>query len=402
MTSRLYVFAPIRAGGMLSSDHRLAGRIDWEDGTGTFLYAPEWLDAADTVAYPLDPINLPLREGPTTTRVNGGVHGVLADAGPDAWGTKLLELHRGAAADTPLDTLRVTNGSGTGALLFSGSRTRPAPRRHLVAEASLEELERAAFEVDAGETVQREDLELVYRAGSSLGGARPKVAVADEGRVWLAKLEAKADDINIPQLEAACLTLARDAGLEVPDHRLVDLNGRKALLVARFDRPDTGTLHYLSLHALLSAERLSAADVRAPLGSCTYGGLATRCRRIGVADAGSTLFHRMLFNLRVGNTDDHLRNHGLLFDGTDWRHAPTFDVVALGGQLQAIGMGTQGRAATLDNAFSDVERFGLTLGEARALDDQVRGALAGAEQRLIEAGLPPADVGRALGRMQRD
>lgn len=401
MTSRLYVFAPTLDAAGLSTDYALAGRIDWADGVGTFLYAPDWLAGAGTTSYALDPYNLPLREGPTLARVNGGVHGVLADAGPDAWGTKLLELNRGAAADTPLDMLRVTNGSGTGALLFSQSRSRPAPRRQLAAEATLEELEQAAHAVDAGVELERPELELVYRAGSSLGGARPKVAVTAAGRTWLAKFEARADDINIPQLESACLSLARDAGLEVPDHRLVDLNGRKALLVARFDRPERGTLHYMSLHALLSAERLSAADVHAPEGTCTYGGLAARCRRIGVADAGRVLFHRMLFNLRVGNTDDHLRNHGLLYDG-QWRHAPTFDVVALGGGTQAIGIGTSGRASTLENAFSDVERFGLSMEDARAIDAQVRAALAGAELRLHEVGVPAADITRAVRRMKRD
>lgn len=103
-----------------------------------------------------------------------------ADAGPDGWGTKLLEMARGAPP-TPLEALRLSNGSGTGGLLFSQSRTRPAPIRSLVATAGLDALETTALEIAQGERVSSTELESVLQAGSSLGGARPKVNVTVDG-----------------------------------------------------------------------------------------------------------------------------------------------------------------------------------------------------------------------------
>ena len=391
--SRLYVFAPI------AGEHCLAGRIDWQEGVGDFRYAPDWL--ADPAAYALDPRNLPLGDGPFSTTVNGGIHGVLADAGPDAWGKRLLELHRGRVPDTPLEVLRVTNGAGTGALLFSQSRERPAPVR-LAPATTLAELEDAARHVDAGEPVSEHVFELIFASGSPLGGARPKANITLDGDAWIAKF-AKADDtVDMPRVEWACLTLARRAGLDVPDHRLVNVNGRAVLLVRRFDRGNPTPLHYLSLHALLSAVRMSLGDVIAPEGLCTYGGMASLCRQIGVPDAGTVMFHRLAMNLAIGNTDDHLRNQGLLHDIDGWRFAPAFDLTATGGAHQAIGVGTAGREATRENALSDLPRFGLSLDQARALLHQVDAAMASAQGVLRDAGLPPLQVEQVLNRMRID
>lgn len=390
--SRLYVFAPI------SGAPKLAGRIDWSDKRGAFRYSPDWL--ARTDSYPLDPRNLPLREGPVETTLNHGVHGVLADAGPDDWGRKLIEHERGpAAVHDPLEVLRLTNGSGTGALLFSQSRERPAPARAVIADVQLTELEQAARTIAAGGRVSDRALQLVYEHGSSLGGARPKALVASEGSQWIAKFARDNDALDIPRLEWACLSLAREAGIAVPEHRLLEVNARSVLLVKRFDRIDQERVHYLSLHALLSVERMSAADVTAPHGMVSYFGAAALYRQIGVPDPGPRLFQRMVFNLLIGNTDDHARNHGLLFRAGQWDMTPAFDLVAIGGGKHALGLGLDGRSATIENALSAVAAFGVTADGAARVVDQIRTVLGGAESRLRDAGMAPADRDLALGRM---
>ena len=393
-TSRLYVFAP------LAGTHQLAGRIEWADDIGDFRYAPDWL--SKSASYALDPRNLPLKDGPFPTRVNKGVHGVLADAGPDAWGKRLLEMGRGSVPDTPLDILRVTNGAGTGALRFSQSRDRLAPDRQLAPVSSLDELEAAARSIDAGNPVSQRIFDLVFASGSSLGGARPKANIAHAGSTWIAKFARADDTVDVPRMEWACLALARQAGIDVPDHELVDVNGRAVLLVRRFDRIDDAPLHYLSLHALLSAASLAPRDFTAPDGICTYGGLSALCRQIGVADAGKTLFQRMAMNIALGNTDDHLRNHGLLRDDQGWRLAPAFDLTALGGTQQAIGVGTDERLATRINAMSDLPRFGLGREEAQSMVERIDQTMREAPDVLHRSGLPPLQVEQVLNRMQID
>lgn len=351
-------------------------------------------------AYALDPRNLPLKDGPFTTTVNQGVHGVLADAGPDAWGRRLLELHRGHVPGTPLELLRVAHGAGTGALLFSQHRDRPDPARALAPLRSLAGLERAARDIAAGMPVSDEIFERIFASGTPLGGVRPKASIELEGAPWIAKFARADDAVDMPRMEWACLSLARMSGLEFPDHRLVEVNGRAVLLVKRFDRAGTGPIHYLSLHVLLSGDRLGPADVTAPEGICTYGGMAALCRQIGVVEAGREMFRRLAVNLAIGNTDDHLRNHGLLHDEAGWRFAPAFDLTALGNNAQAIGVGTRGRLASRENAVSDRPRFGLPLDDAQAIFNQVDAAMGNAEPLLHEARLPPAQIGQVMNRMR--
>ncbi|MCE7032802.1 type II toxin-antitoxin system HipA family toxin [Lysobacter sp. GX 14042] len=389
---RLYVFAP------LGGDYALAGRLRWAEGRGRFEYSRDWLAHPD--AWPLDPRNLELRDGPFDTTLNGGIHGVFADAGPDAWGRLLIEHERGpSVAANPLEILRLANGSGTGALLFSQSRTRPAPPRTVAAKASLSELEAASTAIAGGRRVSQEALQLVFEHGSSLGGARPKALIADEGEEWIAKFSRPGDPLDIPRLEWACLRLARECGIDVPDQRLAEANGRAVLLVQRFDRSAGKRLHYLSLHALLALERMSPADVVAPTGLVSYFGAASLYRRIGVPDAGRRMFERMLFNVLIGNTDDHARNHGLLLRDGNWDLSPAFDLVAEGKRFHAIGLGPRGREATLENALGALPSYGLDEEMARQSLERMQDALRTAPGLLAESGLEGGDIDLALGRM---
>ena len=106
----------------------------------------------------------------------------------------------------------------------------------------------------------------------------------------------------------------------------------------------------------------------------------------------------MLFNILVGNTDDHLKNHGLLYDGS-WKHAPTFDVVATGGTLQAVGVGTEGRNSSVQNAMSDIGAFGLTESAAERILGDVMKALRSANEILEQAGMRAGERKIAMGRM---
>lgn len=391
----LYVFAP------LSGQTALVGKLTGGANGVSFTYAPTW-NAGTPGAYPLDPLNLPLVDGPQLSTSKEIVHGVFLDAGPDSWGKRLIERERGRqAVENPLEMLRLTNGTGTGALTFSQSRTRAPAARRVTAIATLAALEDASRDVAEGRKIEDQALHLVFEHGSSLGGARPKAAVLRDDGEWIAKFGQADDAIDIPRLEWSCLALARLAGISVPDHELIQLNGRAALLVSRFDRTSSQSIHYLSLHSLMARHRVSAADAIAPTGDYTYAAAAALYRRIGVEDAGARMFERMLFNVRIGNTDDHARNHGLLYQGGKWDLAPAFDLVAYGGTEHSLGIGRQGRAATIENAMSAAEAFLITAERAREVAARIDAAMAEAPRLLRMSGMHTGDIDAALRRMSR-
>jgi serine/threonine-protein kinase HipA len=387
----LYVYVP------WAGDHALAGKLTLRDEAGDFTYAPSWIDAE---GYALDPLNLPVVPGPQIGRGRDGVHGVFLDAGPDSWGKRLIERERGARVlDNPLELLRLSNGGGTGGLLFSQSLSRPAPGRSAIAMTHLAELEDAARAIAAGDKVSHAALQLVFAHGSALGGARPKATVESGGREWIAKFSQPDDPVDMPRLEWACLRLARRCGIPVPDHELVDLNGRAALLVVRFDRTPAGPLHYVSLNSLFAMERVTPADVKAPTGTYTYFGGAALYRRAGVPKAGERMFERMLFNVSIGNTDDHARNHGLVHCDGAWDMTPAFDLVAYGASKHSLGIGTAGRDASIENAMSAPESYGIKGEAALAVLDRIDAELSNAPEVFAQAGLRGGDLDVAMGRL---
>ena len=360
--SKFYVFAPHPI-----EQSALAGRLISSGGVGIFEYAPSWL-ADTTHRYALDPKNLPLHRGAFTTQLNKGLHGVFADAGPDSWGRHLMEL-AGRDLSNPLEQLRLSNGTGTGGLLFSLSQTKPHPAHSILPFVELEKLEHTMDELDKGNKISNQELEHLFHSGShSLGGARPKALVEHQSSQWIAKFEKHSDPIPLPPLEWASLQLARRCNIEVPDHELVRCGQRNVLLVKRFDRlASSERVHYLSAHALLSLIKIGPSDFQSPKGLATYGNIAATARHMGVKDVGEKMFERMLFNIIIGNTDDHFRNHGFLRINNAWELAPAFDMTILGGPEQAIGVGPLGRARSLENALADAVRFGLDHDRAHQL-----------------------------------
>lgn len=201
---------------------------------------------------------------------------------------------------------------------------------------TLEQLEEASRAMAEGGFPPPPLYEILCVQSGALGGARPKAAMTLEGHEVIAKLQQpQYDTVDVPKVEAACLALARRAGIDAIHATLATVHGRSVLLVDRFDRQDGESVHYLSARSLLNVYRATEQDTVAPAGRATYAAMAAAARRIGVDGAGPELFRRLAFYYAIGTTDDHLQNHGFLFDGT-WRLAPVFDLVAQGRESLAI------------------------------------------------------------------
>jgi serine/threonine-protein kinase HipA len=386
---------------------RLVGAGAFE---GSFTYGKRYLERPEVVA--LDPFHLPLSTRPQRFTKLKGIPGAVRDASPDAWGRRVIQakLHRPEGDIQEVEYLLNGPDDGAGNLSFGRTATPPAPRRPFNRTHQLPALIEAAEKLEEDGRLPHEVLEEL-EPGTSLGGARPKVTVEDDHRVWLAKLPEKADRHNMQRIEYATLELARASGLRVCGTRLERVANRDALMLDRFDRewnPDANAYWRYGLVSGLTV--IDAEDGYLGRERWSYPLLADELRRWSVKsnDDRRELFLRMVFNAMVTNNDDHPRNHALLQTRGGWRLSPAYDIlpvpmVSVERRDLALEVGRFGRAASLYNILSHCDAFGLSKEEAQAMIDGmlavVRGwreffTERGVEQRSIEmleqAMLPPS------------
>jgi serine/threonine-protein kinase HipA len=242
----------------------------------------------------------------------------------------------------------------------------------------------------------------LWRAGRSLGGARPKASVEYEGGLWIAKFQKADDDFDQCAAEHAAMRLAAACGIEVAETRLFDIGNRRAVLVKRFDRDNMGRDHLPTAH-FVSALSLLDIDDTSDAGS--YQAIASVLQRVSSRQRADRLelFRRMVFNVLCGNRDDHLKNHGLLHDGGGWRLSPAFDVVPqpYTDNLQAISVGVFGAYPTDANCLSQAGDYGLTKDDATAVIDRMAERMRGWRERFVENGVDKntiAKLGRAFSK----
>lgn len=216
----------------------VAGRISRHGNGYRFAYGESYLSRPEAIS--LYAPELPLRPGWIDAPEGLDMAGCLRDASPDSWGQRVIIARLtgllGAAADQiTLDKLTFLLESGSnriGALDFQRSPTEYVPRSHT---ATLDELHAAADALQAGKL--REELATALVDGTAVGGARPKVLVAEGQIQYIAKLSTSADPYPVVKAEAVGLELARRVGVSTPASRVIRSLGRDVLLVERFDRP---------------------------------------------------------------------------------------------------------------------------------------------------------------------
>jgi serine/threonine-protein kinase HipA len=286
---------------------------------GAFRYASGYLD--DPRAFPLDPEVLPLSNREFQAKRSTGVHAVFEDCLPDDWGRRLLvrkaNLER-TRQNVP-HLLLALGGSGLGALSYESIEDNKIHNAELL---ELPDILEAALCFEQGKTVSDEGLCALFRAGSSPGGARPKVLVRGSGDIlWIAKFPSARDTLSMVPIEAATMDLAKSAGIDVPETRMIACGKRQVLLVRRFDVTDNGgRLHMVSTQTLLRAEGWYN------LGYTDLFSLMRKHSSQPEIDV-PMLFRQMVFNALIGNTDDHLKNFAMLHGGNGFFLSPAYDLL---------------------------------------------------------------------------
>jgi serine/threonine-protein kinase HipA len=379
------------------------------NGAGHFRYGKNYLNYGD--AFALDPLTLPLSvEQMQIPRHKDGSYGVLSDAGPNTWGVRvtasIFKQSNKPFPATIVDWLLEASHHGSGCMAFSPSPDIPPAHPHAPMPMSslnqrlMKVMEHLASHADT--ELDDEAIRLVS-PGASLGGVRPKTVVMHEGIEHIAKFGRADDKFNVPVAEFATMRLAHMAGIDVPDFELVSIADKPVLLVARFDRTAAGgRLHYISAKTLVNINTLSE-DQREYKTRYSYAGIAESAR--GISDQSvmdsKQVFRRMVFNILVGNVDDHLRNHGYLMNRPgNFVLSPAFDLVPHLESIntpQSIGVGAYGPASTMDNAMSQCGRFFLRPNEAREIVGEVREVVSRWRQEFRDAGMTQTDIHALTG-----
>ncbi len=352
----------------------VAGRIEAVGTTYVFNYGQSFL--RNTSAVPLYEPELPLRSGRIRPLVELEIAGCFSDASPDAWGQRVImrSLLESTPRDvdpaqlSPLTYLLQSGSDRIGALDFQTSATEYLPRG---GGASLEELLRAAERVESGVPFSME-LDGALLHGSSIGGARPKALLNDGDRKLIAKFSSSTDSYPIVKGEYVAMALAHRVGLNVAPVDLVQALGKDVLIVERFDR-GRGTNERRSVVSALTILELGEMIAR----YATYPDLADQMRsRFVRGDAAvRELFSRIVFNILIGNTDDHARNHAAFWDGRDLELTPAYDIcpqLRAGGEAaQAMAIGRDGfRFSQLAGCVKAAAVYLLSESEARQIIDR--------------------------------
>lgn len=356
----------------------LAGvfQYDTPGGPGKFRYVRSYLDRED--ALPVSPVDLSTLNSEVVWSGdrNEGVFGVFRDALPDFWG-RLVYASNNSLPSTSVSNvmlMRRPDPLRIGALDLSSENRLPESKTITNVHDMARLVSAAQMILDGDEGGLNLEERRLLLMGSSMGGARPKTTVLHDGKLFLAKFPAKGDRFDYARVERAISDLARSVGIETPNTQLISLpDGRGVFLSERFDRePVPGKAGSFFRKGFISALTLLGFDESENLFG-SYPAIADAARRAGI-DCGLELYRRMVFNIAVRNSDDHLRNHGFIREKSGWKISPAYDLMptpAVPGISTffdlSIGVGKMGRKATRENALSESARFGLSRSEAEEI-----------------------------------
>jgi serine/threonine-protein kinase HipA len=350
--------------------------------SSTFEYSPEWQSSA--FRFPLEPA-LVLGQGKYHT--NKALFGSIGDSAPDRWGSMLMNRYEARKANfegrvarrlRPSDyLLMVDDRTRQGALRFSDVKDGPFlasyKNIHIPPLIQLGKLLNASSRILMGEDIDQ-DIKDVVEPGSSLGGARPKAVVLDtNGNLLIAKFPSPKDDWDVELWEYLSLILANKAGITTPGFRLETVMNKNVLLLNRFDRDkNQHRIPFLSAMSLLNAldgETKSYLEVADSI-------MENGCN---IMEDLKELWRRIVFNIMISNLDDHLRNHGFLYNGlSGWRMSPIYDLEPTPEHVKARFLRTNinmyDNTASLDIAYEVADHFGLNLSQARNIAKEVADA----------------------------
>lgn len=331
---------------------------------------------------------------------------IFLDSCPDRWGRLLMKRREAVIARQEGRKPRVLNESDyllrvhdmyrMGALRFKldfdGDFLDNNEQLAAPPIAALRDLEHAVRQLEDAGDIDDPDylkwLNMLISPGSSLGGARPKSCVIDdEDNLWIAKFPSGHDDYDIAAWEYVAYQLALDAGIDMSECRLEKFNSpHHTFLTKRFDRTPESRLHFTSAMMRLGyddgeegASYLELAEFLTNHGSSTKSDL-------------TELWRRIVFNIAVSNTDDHLRNHGFIYHKGGWLLSPAYDInpVTPADGLH-LNISDDDNSLSYELALEVIDFFQLDKASAIQIKDKVMASVCNWESVATRVGLGRAE-----------
>ena len=390
---------------------RLWARMRKNKESATFEYDKTWLE--NPARFSLEPA-LQVGPGPFHTPADTPMFGAIGDSAPDRWGRALMRRverrraeREGGAPRTPREIdflLLVDDEARQGALRFAEKEGGPFLREEGVKRIppliDLPKLLSAAEHV-MEEKDTDEELRLLFTPGSSLGGARPKASVREkDGQLAIAKFPRKDDEINTVVWEAVALSLAQKSGIPVAQSRVENVAGKPVLLLRRFDRNGERRIPFLSAMSMLGSKDRETRS---------YLEIVDALRQHGAAPQADmeALWRRLVFNILISNTDDHLRNHGFLYEGqAGWRLSPAYDLnpvpTDIKPRILSTAINEDDNTASLALALEVAGYFELDTGQARDIARQVGKSVSKWRNEAVRHGLAKGEIDRMASAFDHD
>jgi serine/threonine-protein kinase HipA len=356
-------------------DPSLIGILSAQSGKGrksfSFDYDKNWINTRERIL--LDP-DLNWFTGPQYPNKKENF-GIFLDSIPDSWGRTLMQRREAQRAKEEgrapgklheIDyLLGVYDESRMGALRFKTDTAGPflevASGRTAPPWTTLGELERAVTIIESDEDDEnlREWILMLLAPGTSLGGARPKANFTERNNdLWIAKFPSRNDTVDKAAWEFLAYRLAKSSGINMADSKILKLTGNYSTFVTkRFDREKKERIHFASAMTMTGNTEETIRDNRP-----SYLEIAEFIKFSGASNEVDLhqLWRRIVFNIAISHTDDHLRNHGFLLTSKGWRLSPAFDVnPSIDKSGLALNIDTDSNELDFDLAYEVGEYFML-------------------------------------------
>ena len=369
----------------------LVGELGYESLRGSdsysFTFDNDWLRQYASLFLSADINTYP---GPQYTQPDRDIFGCFSDALPDRWGRLLLNRREQILAteeNRPVRKLSsfdylvgIDDFSRMGGFRFKtspdGAFINSEKSLRIPPLAEIRALVEASVEIEKSEELNRlpekKWLVQLVHPGTSLGGARPKASVMDEsGRLCVAKFPSRNDDYDVGLWEHHSHLLAKEAGVTAADTDVVDTGGKyHALLSKRFDRTVDGRRkHFASAMTLLGlTDGCDAKTGNGYLDIVDF--ILQNC--CDVENNLRQLYRRVAFNIAIGNSDDHFRNHGFLLTTRGWTLSPAYDLNPTLNDYQALLINATTNRGDLQVLLDSSEQYMIGREDARHIIDEVR------------------------------